>query len=325
LCEHTRKLTRGENMYQSDAEQWEDYLAAEVIRMINDVPVVERGRLLPGFVYVRELMSEHAPRADEVTPEGARTYVERRLPRRLFRDLLDQQRPTSSQVVRRIAEAEGRRQVIAKKALFDRYCYGVLDPNESPGYAFLGLWELGRRMTPSDPPKDEVREPFAYFATVLRGLIAKDIDAEMKHADPWTYRRYELMRRLTKLIEQADPNGSDEAHEEEAARRAEELLAQLQTLRRGDFDEALTIGSDPDFTDLVHSDIVIESIERRISRPPFTPTDRLTWRLWRAADFRGADIDWAAEALKGSAGPQRLLSLLRKLREVLDELEFLNP
>jgi len=311
-------------MPQSDAERWEDYLAAEVIRVINDVPVVERGRLLPDFMYVRELMSEHVPRAGDVTPESARAYIERRLPKKLFRDLFDPQRPTGSQVVRRQAEAEGRRQVIAKKALFDRYCYGVLDPNESPGYAFLGLWELSARMTPSDPPKDEVRDPFAYFATVLRGMISKDIDAEMKHTDPWTRRRYELMRRLTKLIEQADPGGNDEAHEEEATRKAEEQLAWLQTLRRVEFEEALNIGSHPDFTDFVHSDIVIEAIERRISRPPFTDINRETWRLWRAADYRGEDIDWAAKGLEGSTGPQRLLSLLGKLRKVLVELEFLD-
>ena len=52
------------------------------------------------------------------------------------------------------------------------------------------------------------------------------------------------------------------------------------------------------------------------------PTDLDTWRRWRAVDFRGEDIAWAVIGLRGSAGPQRLLVLRRKLRKLLGDLGY---
>ncbi len=313
----------GERVPDSDADRWEDHLAAEVLRAIHQIRVDEKGHLLPSQVYVRELLDAHRPPPGHITPETARAYVEHSLPKRFFRDLFNPEQPTRSDFVRRQAAGAANEEVRRKREMFSQYGDTVVDPEKALGHAYNALLILGKRMARSDPPRPEIRNPYAFFVSVVKGLIHDDIDDNMKHAAPGRREHYKLMLRFRKQLELDDPDRDEVDREREATRMADELHAGLgQLLDRIEFEEAEAIEGDSDLAELMQGEIMLDVIEELVSRPPFTPTDLDTWRRWRAVDFRGEDIAWAVIGLRGSAGPQRLLVLRRKLRKLLGDLGY---
>jgi hypothetical protein len=318
-----RERMRGADVPDSDTDRWEDDLAAEVLKAIQQVRIDERGRLLPSQVYVRELLDAHRPTPGRMTPETARAYVERSLPKKFFRDLFDPERPTRSDFVRRQAAGAATEEVRRKREMFSRYGDTVVDPEAALSHAYSALLVLGDRVAPSDPPQPEVRNPYAFFVTVVKGLIHHEIDENMKHAAPGRREHYKLMLRFRKQLELDEPDRDEVDREREATRMADELLAALgRLLDRIDFEEAEAHEGDSDLVESIQGEIMLDVIEDLVSRSPFTPTDRDTWRRWRAVDFRGEDIPWVVSGLTGSAGPQRLLVLRRKLRKLLGDLGY---
>ena len=186
LREHTDGYRRreermeGERVPDSDADRWEDHLAAEVLRAIHQIRVDEKGHLLPSQVYVRELLDAHRPPPGHITPETARAYVEHSLPKRFFRDLFNPEQPTGHDFVRRQAAGAANEEVRRKREMFSQYGDTVVDPEKALGHAYNALLILGKRMARSDPPRPEIRNPYAFFVSVVKGLIHDDIDDNMK-------------------------------------------------------------------------------------------------------------------------------------------------
>jgi hypothetical protein len=311
----------GGRVSQSDAERWEDYLAAEILRKIQEIPFTEReGRVVPPYIYMRELAEDYQPPAEDITAEEARAYVARALPKKLFRDVFDAEHPLASKWVLNQATGIARGLAIRKQHMFARYCRSLVEPNDALGYAYWGLMKLSERMR--DSSKEEVRKPYDYLASITRGLIRKDIDLRMKQLDPWSQAHYKLAAEIQKQLELTDNQDEDDS-EEQAAEQATEILAKLALwLRRVDFGEAAEAATGDDVARLIRSDIMIELVEGIIARPPYTDTDRDTWRRWKAVDFHGDEIDWMELGLMGSTGPQRLLKLRQKLRKPLTDLGY---
>ncbi len=308
-------------MSQSDAERWEDYLAAEILRKIQEIPLNEReGRILPPYIYTRELAEDYQPAAEDITPGEAKAYVERALPKKLFRDVFDPEHPLASKWVLNQATGIARGLALRKQHMFSRYCRSLVDPNDALGYAYWGLTRLSKRMR--DRSKEEVRKPCDYLASMIKGLIRENIDQSMEQLDPWSQRHYKLAGEIQKQLELTDSRDEEDL-EEEAAQKAAEILARLALgLRRVDFGEAEDAAADDDFTGLISSGIMIELIEGIMERRPYTDTDRDTWRRWKAVDFHGEEINWVEIGLRGSTGPQRLLKLRKKLRGSLSDLGY---
>ncbi len=144
-----------------------------------------------------------------------------------------------------------------------------------------------------------------------------------KHHDPGLRRHYAMVLKFRKQLELEYPLRDEDEIEEEALRLANEALERLhQMLHRVDFEQADALAGEIDFSDLVHSKLMLDLIQELLQKSPFTATDRDTWALWRAVDFAGLDIDWEAAGAKSSTGAQRLHALVLKLRKLLSDLGY---
>jgi hypothetical protein len=310
-------------MPESDAERWEDLLAAEVLREIQGIPIEERRkRLLPAFVYARELAAEHPAAGDANGPERAREVVHEHAAPKLFRDMFDPKQPLCSGWVLNQATRIAWEQLRKKQHLFRRYCVDLPRPTDSLGYAFDGLMALGERMC--DRALEEVRDPYRFLWRTIWDSLGRDIDLNIrKHRDPGSRKHYALVLKFRKQLELADPSKDKDEIEEEAVGLADEALQRLvQLLYRVDFEQAEALAGEIDFSELVHSKLMLDLMEELLQKGPFTDVDRDTWARWRAVEFVGRDIDWEAAGVKSSTGAQRLHALVRKLRGPLSDLGY---
>jgi hypothetical protein len=312
-------------MPESDADRWEDLLAAEVARKIQEIPIAERHRrLLPAHVYASELAAENPASGDGVTPEHARLVVAERATPKLFRDMFDPQRPVSTRWVLNQATEIAWQHLRKKRGVYKRYSGELPDPNEAIGYAYDALVALSARIKDPDPGLEEVRNPYGWLWESITGRINQNITRNiLKHREPWMQKHYSLVLKFRKRLETDDPSKDKDEIEEEAVRLADAALERLlQMLYRVEFEQAEALAGEIDFSDLVHSRLMLDLIEDLLQKQPFTKIDCETWALWRAVDFVGRDIDWEAVGVKSSTGAQRLHALVRKLRKLLSDLGY---
>ncbi len=135
-------------MSESDLDRWEDLLAAEVAREMQAIPIAERyKRLLPPFVYARELAAEHPASGDAVNAKHARKVVHEHVAPKLFRDMFDPRQSLFSVWVLNQATQIAWKVVRKKQHLFEQYGDNLPNTDDSRGYAFAGLLDLGKRMS----------------------------------------------------------------------------------------------------------------------------------------------------------------------------------
>jgi hypothetical protein len=286
------------------------------------IPIAERHkRLLPPFVYAEELAAEHPASSAAVNPKHAREVAREHAPPKFFRDMFDPRRPFFSAWVLDQATEIAWKEVRKKRHLFKRYGGNLPSMDDARGYAFDGLLELGIRM--SDQSREEVRDPYGFLCKAIGRLVGRDIDLNIrKHHDPGLRRHYAMVLKFRKRLELENPLRDADEIEEEALRLADEALALYEMLYRVDFEQAGTLAGEIDFSDLVHSKLMLDLIEELLQKPPFTDIDRDTWALWWAVDFAGKDIEWEAAGVKSSTGAQRLYALVLKLRKLLSDLGY---
>jgi hypothetical protein len=174
----------------------------------------------------------------------------------------------------------------------------------------------------ADLGQEEVRNPTAYLRKIIRGLIHEDISSTLRSLDPAASRRYLATQELLKQLELQRPEASSEDLEEEAMRIVNELANLHQWLDRVPFELAKEAASPEDLSKRVLGKLLLDLVELLVNKSPFTETDLDTWKKWRAVDFSGNDIDWAASDVKSTTGSQRLLALKTKLRTTLSDLGY---
>jgi hypothetical protein len=307
---------------KSDKDRWEDLLSAAMVRKINTIPVGERIRLLPAYVYGTELAAEHPATGDDVNPKHAQAIVERHGDAKLFRDMFDPDEPFWSSWVLNVATSIAMRHLRHKGDVFRRYCGDFVDPNDALGYAFDALLKLGERMR--NEAEEEVRKPYGYLLTLAKRTIDQDVQHNaIRHNEPWFQRYYKLWLKYRKEIELADPTKNEYEIENEAAKRATKDLSTLSGwLYRVDPEQGETVPSDLDISAFIEGKLMLDLMEELLQASRFSDIDRDTWARWRAMEFKGSDINWKAAGIKPSTGAQRLHALLRKLRELLSDLGY---
>ncbi|HEV3046675.1 MAG TPA: hypothetical protein VGY13_04880 [Solirubrobacteraceae bacterium] len=307
-------------MSDPDRVHWEDEVAAAVLVERQHVDITERDRLLPTFMYVAEIVEEIGSTPAQPSSARARIEVERRLPWRFMRDLFRPELPTASAFARKRAELAAERVLERWRRQSARYGeVNCIPLDAAPGYAFMKLSDLGERMNAERLCGSPVRNPEAFLTHTIESAVQRDMQTIIKHARPRAYLLYTRTRKFEKQLRQLHPALSpDECTDQAAAKAVEELDRLGGCLDRVVYGESFDAAVADLGYELVVEEDLADAIQRIVSRGLFTDFDRDTWNLWREAGFSGHAIDWVGKRkLRGNTGPQRLLTLLRKLKDHL--------
>lgn len=246
-----------------------------------------------------------------------KAFVEDHMATVAFRELLDKDRPLDDPwVIKQAAELCA--EVLRSRDRAYRPRYGdLVDVAAAESLGWLSLIELAKKLWGGE----EILNPRAYLRRIIEGDVSKLVEAAMRGGYPGDYAFRRLVKKEDKRLQQKQPDLARLERRALAATLIREELARgchlLDRVAEGSLDSiADEKGRLPE---QALSSRMVEEIDHLVENPSLTtPTDRDTWIRFKAADFRGSDIDWAG-ACSRHAGSQRLQALCRKLRRYLED------
>lgn len=286
---------------------------------LNGLPRQTRQELQPASAYLSEVMQALEQACEEGSPamQNPEGFVKEQMAAIAFKELLDPARPIDDPWVLGQAAAIAA-QVLRARDRELRHRYGdLIDVAAAKAIGWVSLIALGKQMWDGE----EIKNPQAYLRTIIKNDLEKTIDLAMRAAYPGARAYRHLLKREEKLLRETrrDLGGLERralaaTRADEKLKRAGGLLDRVAEDGIGSIEDAI-----PGLFQQVFDAWMVEEIDRLVAGEPcFTETDRDTWARFKAADFSGKEIDWR-DLPDSHAGYQRLYSLLKKLRDLLDD------
>lgn len=289
----------------------EDFLRA--------LPRETRERLEPASAYLDEVMRaltracENGGLARKVPKE----LVDEEMTAIAFKELLDPVEPIEEPWVLQQAVAVAGKVLRIRDSEF-RPRYGdLIEVSAAEAIGWLALWELARQMSHGE----EIENPLAYLRTILKGDVNRMIDAAMRSAYPGARAYRHLLKREEKLLQETRHDLDELERRALAATRADGKLKRAGGLLDRVAEDGIGSIRDagPGLFQQVFDAWVVEELDQLVAGEScFTATDRDTWARFKAGDFSGKEVDWR-DLPDSHIGYQRLYSLLKKLRDLLDD------
>lgn len=233
-----------------------------------------------------------------------------------FADALwDPENPFRSEYIRQQATAAAR---TALAQFADKYSADVAEVEAAPSVAAESLARLAKEQL--DRPR-EIRSFWSYFRTMVRRAVGHETRKRINQMQPGETARWRLFCEYRDELAKTRPKLADRDVRDIAWQRTEETIAKTRGFIAR-FDSDLVYELLPDLSDLLGSAegrVLVEQIDRLVKPPFFNENDRLSWRLFLAADLRGAAIDWRAVDVKPKVGAQRLYAFFKKLAKIVQD------
>lgn len=297
-----------------------DQISSWIDEFMQGLPVASRRKLGLAFPSVDAVLDalEAARREGDPDARNPKAFVEAHMAAFAFRELLDPDDPLDDPWVLKQSTLLCREVLDARNWKY-RSRYGdLIDFAAAEAIGWLSLSELAERLWRGK----EIENPRAYLRRIIEGDVQKLIKATLRQAYPGDAAREAGIKRHDKRLRQEQPDL------DKVTRRALAVKAWEEELKRGlrnlldrvDVEDLDGVADDAaEVPELANSAALIAAIERLVEDPQrFTDVDRDTWVRWKAADFRGADIEWP-EGCSRRAGSQRLQALCKKLRRLLGD------
>lgn len=223
--------------------------------------------------------------------------------------------PLDSDFVVQLATSRART-IISRFAV--TYGPELVEVGTEMGLAGECLFAMGRSQ--SERPR-AIRDFWAYFASTAKRALGHEVRTNRRALRPGEHARFALLEKYVRKYKKTRPELSAGERRELAARDAAVAMKKIDAFVSRVWDEAL-VTEVPDVSDLaetVEGEILMDQLGRLVQGPPFNDTDRRAWRLFRQAGLCGRDIGWDTQGVAPHNGAQQLLTLLRKLRDVLQD------
>jgi hypothetical protein len=282
---------------------------------LDTLPPRWRLRARPGSAYAAAV----AVACDRSAPRDACHWIRREVGERVLADLVDPADPVDNPLVVEYA-TELAREVLERFAVGrgDRYGNAVIEPEAAPGFAAEALIAWGKAESQHPGCTDNV---WAYVRTVVRNLVAHDLDAATRQLHPGERAARRLAARLLREMKINRPERAGAAARQDMLEAARvRLRAHGGYVERADDPEVVNrLPGGPDPQEEAQVRALLDRIRGLLSGPRYTSVDRQTWAHFEAAGLTGRDIPWPDYGVAPHTGAQRLLALLRKLARDLED------
>jgi hypothetical protein len=294
-------------------------LLALIEGFLQTLPRESRVRLGPAFSYVESLRCArgHIGRDRSWPVEMSKAFVEKHMSAAAFKALLDPARPIDDPWVIEQAAALCE-EVLRSRARVHKLRYGELvEASAARAIGWFALIELSKRMWTGE----EVENPHGLLRRIIEGDVGRLEEAAMRQTHPGAYAIRRFTKREEKRLRHEHPEMEALERWALAAKLAHEHLGRFYNFLNRVADESVdsVIDEGADLSGQVFSEQIVGWIDRLVADTRrYTDTDRDAWVRFKAAGFRGADIDWTG-ACSRRTGSQRLQALFRKLRRDLED------
>jgi hypothetical protein len=311
------------NIHQNNTPEFEKSLPSGhtiltwIDGFLRSLPRESRLRLGPAAGFV-ERASRALERAWCECPEREpKAFVVDYMDATAFKQLLDPDRPLDDPWV--ITQAIGLcAEVLRSRDRIYRHSYGdLVEVAAAEAMGCFSLIELGKRMWRGE----EIENPRAYLRRIIEGDVSKLIEAGMRQAYPGTYAYRVIVRRHDKRLRQERLDLDKVERRALAATLAREEMVRGCRLLERVAESSIDSIADRQVSVPAQalSDGMVDAIDGLVADPHrFTDTDRDTWTRFKAAGFRGADINWGGTCSRRT-GSQRLQALCGRLRRFLGD------
>jgi hypothetical protein len=306
----------------------DDVIRREVAVFLERLPFETRIQLKSTSVWSAQLEESTRERVRSLrSAEARRQFLGRYMHRAVFRELFDGAEFPVEEPWLLDQAIEVAQQVLAglDRQFKPRYGDSVAEVGAAPSFGWEGLIQLEKQRGDGK----EIIEPRGLLRTIIFGYVLREVDEAMRTVSPGTRAHHHLVKKYEKEL--AGEELTESERHERAMRLADKECERLGHFftriadeshieRIEDAKDSYAAVFDYDLVRMIDDVVgldVTTSTDGVVVR--FTKTDRRAWRILKAANLRGADIDWVKYGIKPHNGSQQLQALYRKLAAVLGD------
>jgi hypothetical protein len=306
----------------------DDVIRREVAVFLERLPFETRVQLKSTSVWSAQLEESARERVRSLrSAEARRRFLRRYMLRAVFRELFERAEFPVEEPWLLDQAIEVAQQVLAglDRQFKPRFGDCVAEVGAAPGFGWEGLIQLEKQRGDGK----QIIDPRGLLRTIVFGYVLREVDEAMRTVSPGTRAHHHLVKKYEREL--AGEELTEAERHERAMRLADKECERLgRFFTRVAAEGAIERVEDPGDSyarvfayDLVRMVDDVVGLDVTTSTDGvgirFTKTDRRAWRIFKAANLHGADIDWEKYGIKPHNGSQQLQALFRKLAAVLGD------
>jgi hypothetical protein len=286
---------------------------------LRTLPRESRERLGPASSYVEPLMHEleRGGYDESWSAEKLKAFVKEQMSAFAFKTLLHPAGPMDDPWVIDQAASLSEEVLRSRARAYDKRYGELVEASAAKAIGWLSLIELSKRMWSGE----EIENPHGLLRRIIEGDVGRLFDAALRQGHPGAAASRRITKREEKRLRQERPDLDALERRALAGRLAREQLGRFYNFLERAGEESLDsiVDGEAAVPEQASSDWSVGEIDYLVADSGhYTDTDRDAWARFKAAGFRGADVDWTG-ACSRRTGSQRLQALFRKLRRDLKD------